>query len=678
VEGLLKKKPEGIGGETPRPLKYLEFGTGGFPMKRLQIIIIFWFTFTFAPQALTAEKAITIIHSNDMHSHFLGSPSNIAYTPSVAGDDRTIGGWARIATVIKKVKQDRSNPVLVVDAGDFLMGSLFHMLSREQAFELRLLSMMGYDAVCLGNHEFDLKPEGLARILTRARSSGKIPPLVASNVIFSAESNKDDALETIFNQGVVKPFRVLEKGGLRIGIFGLMGKDAAEVAPFASPVSFGDPIAAAQKMVKVLRETQSVDLVICLSHSGLSENKKKSEDEILAREVDGIDIIISGHTHTKVNEALQINNTIIVQSWEYGKQLGVLDILYDEDHVSLKNYRSVEINDTISGDAAISKQIEAFEAQITRRVLAEEGLSFREVIAETDFDLVLQTDESNLGNLIADSMRWYINKFDNDPSNPSSQPLVSVISNGVIRDPIVKGQSGQIAVCDAFRAIPLGIGFDEAQTMGYPLVSIYVYPSELKKTFEVLTSIYPLKGSDYFIQVSGAKFTHNPHRMIFDRVTEIWLGDEENGYQQLDYSKSNQSLIRIAADIYNATFLKVIGDYTRQILKIVPKDRNGNPIEDLKRMRIDADRQKPGIQELKEWKAVMAYIQSFSDTDADGLPNVPDKYRDKLGRNVAEASWNPYQLLKGGNYITWLTFAALSLGVFILLGIVRFIVKKVG
>jgi len=647
-------------------------------MKRLQIIIIFWFTFTFASQALAAEKAITIIHSNDMHSHFLGAPPNIAYTPSVTGDDRTIGGWARIATVIKKVKQERSNPVLVVDAGDFLMGSLFHMLSREQAFELQLLSMMGYDAVCLGNHEFDLKPEGLARILTSARSSGKIPPLVASNVIFSAESKKDDALETIFNQGIVKPFLVLEKEGLRIGIFGLMGKDAAEVAPFASPVSFGDPIAAAQKMVKVLRETQSVDLVICLSHSGLSENKKKSEDEILAREVDGIDIIISGHTHTKVNDALQINNTIIVQSWEYGKQLGVLDISYDDGHVSLKNYRSVEINDTISGDAAISGQIEAFEAQITRRVLAEEGLSFREVIAETDFDLVLQTDESNLGNLIADSMRWYINKFDSNPSSPPSQPLVSVISNGVIRDPIVKGQSGQIAVCDAFRAIPLGIGFDEAQTMGYPLVSIYVYPSELKKTFEVLTSIYPLKGSDYFIQVSGAKFTHNPHRMIFDRVTEIWLGDEENGYQQLNYSKSNRSLIRITADIYNATFLKVIGDYTRQILKIVPKDRNGKPIEDLKRMRIDADKQKPGIQELKEWKAVIAYIQSFSDTDADGLPNVPDKYRDKLGRNVTEASWNPYQLLKRGNYITWLTFAALGIGVFILLGIVRFIVKKVG
>ena len=646
-------------------------------MKRSQIIIIFWCTFTFAPQALAAEKAITIIHSNDMHSHFLGAPPNIDYTPSVTGDDRTLGGWARIATVIKKVKQERANPVLVVDAGDFLMGSLYHMLSREEAFELRLLGMMGYDAVCLGNHEFDLKPEGLAKILASAHSTGKIPSLVASNVVFSTESSKDDALEMMFNQGVVRSFQVLDKGDLKIGIFGLMGKDAAEVAPFASPVSFADPIAAARKMVKVLRETQKVDLVICLSHSGLSENKKKSEDEILASQVDGIDIIISGHTHTKVNDAIIINQTIIVQSWEYGKQLGVLDIVFDKGHVSLKNYRSIEINDSIIGDADISEQIKAFEGEIDRRVLAPEGLAFRKIIAETDFDLVLQTDESNLGNLIADSMRWYINKLEYEPTNPPGAPLVSVISNGVIRDPIVKGKSGQIAVCDAFRAIPLGIGFDEAQTMGYPLISIYVYPSELKKALEILTSIYPMKGSDYFIQVSGAKFTYNPHRMIFDRVTEIWLGDEEGGYRQLDYSQSNQALIRIAADIYNATFLKVIGDYTWQILKIVPKDHNGKPVEDLKRMRIDADRQQPGIQELKEWQAVIAFIQSFADSDANGLPNVPDKYRNKLGRNVVETSWNPYHLVKRGNFITWLTLVALGMGVLILMGIARFLLKKV-
>jgi 5'-nucleotidase len=176
------------------------------------------------PQHLFAgEKLLTIIHSNDMHSHFLGASPNIDYSPLTTGEDKTIGGWARIATVIKEIKKERSNPVLVVDAGDFLMGSLFHMVTREQSFELRLLRMMGYDAVTLGNHEFDLKPGGLARILTSARDSGQIPPVVFSNAVFSQESSQDDALENIFKQGIVKPYLVLERGGLRIGLFGLLG-----------------------------------------------------------------------------------------------------------------------------------------------------------------------------------------------------------------------------------------------------------------------------------------------------------------------------------------------------------------------------------------------------------------------------------------------------------------------
>ena len=646
-------------------------------MNRISILAMV-ILFVMIPQHLFAgEKLLTIIHSNDMHSHFLGASPNIDYSPLTTGEDKTIGGWARIATVIKEVKKERSNPVLVVDAGDFLMGSLFHMLAREQAFELRLLSMMGYDAVTLGNHEFDLKPGGLARILTSAMNSGQIPPVVFSNVIFSRESSKDDALEKIFKQGIVKPYLVLEREGLRIGLFGLLGKDAAEVAPFASPVSFEDPIATAQKMVKVLRESEKVDLIICLSHCGLSGNKKRSEDEILAREVNGIDVIISGHTHTKTDAALQINDTIIVQAWEHGNQLGVADVAFNDGQVLLKKYQRVDIDDTIPGDAEISNQIKAFETEINQRVLAEEDLAFREIIAETEFDLFLTTDESNLGNLIADSMRWYVNQNEVGSAGSAAQNMVAVISNGVIRDPIVRGKTGQIAVCDAFRAIPLGIGFDEAETMGYPLITLYVYPSELKKTLEILTSIFPLKGSDYFLQASGARFTYNPNRMLFDRITEIWLGDEETGYRPLDYSESNRTLIRIVADIYNATFLKIIGDFTWHVLDIVPKDRNGNPVDDLKEMRLDADKQKPGIQELKEWKAVLKYIKNFADTDGDGLPNVPAKYRGKLGRNVVDASWNPYKLLKRGTYVTWVAFSALMLGILLFSATGWFIARKI-
>ena len=646
-------------------------------MKRLLTFLVPFLLIMISQQIIAAEKTITIVHSNDLHSHFLGAPPNIAYTPFITGDDETIGGLARIATVIKTVKQNRKNPVLILDAGDFMMGSLFHMLSREHSFELRLLSMMGYDAVTLGNHEFDLKPDGLARILRTAHRYGQIPPLVLSNAVFSQESSKDDSLEKIFNRGIVKPYIILEKAGLRIGIFGLLGKNAAEVAPFASPVTFDDPITSAQRIVKVLRGTEKADIVICLSHSGLSENKKRSEDETLARDVNGIDIIISGHTHTKIQKALLVNDTIIVQAWAYGKQLGVIDIAYNDGRVFLKNYKLVDIDDKIKGDTQVSRQIEAFKADINRQVLAEEGLTFRKILAETDFDLFLKTEESNLGNLIADSIRWYINKNNYNPADPSTKVVASIISNGVIRDPIVKGKTGQIAVCDVFRAIPLGIGFDDAETMGYPLITIYVYPAELKKTLEVLTSVYPLKGSDYFLQVSGIQFTYNPYRMIFDRVSEIRIGDEENGYQLLDYSETNRNLLRIGADIYNSMFLKVIGNFTWNVLDIVPKNRNGNPIDDLKTMRLDSDKQKSGIQELKEWKAVMEYIKSFPDTDGDGLPDIPEKYRKKLGRNVIEASLNPYKLLKRGTYVTWLAFSALLLVIFLILTAGWFIIKKI-
>ena len=186
-------------------------------MRRLPIAQMILLIVLLSSPAISSDRTLTIIHTNDMHSHLLGAPPNIEYTPEITADDHTIGGWARIATVIRDIKGTRQNPVLVLDAGDFLMGSLFHMLSREQAFELRLLHMMGYDMVTLGNHEFDLKPQGLARILTAAQAHQQLPPIVFSNVVFSYESSEDDELERLFKQGLVQPYRILEKNNVRTG-----------------------------------------------------------------------------------------------------------------------------------------------------------------------------------------------------------------------------------------------------------------------------------------------------------------------------------------------------------------------------------------------------------------------------------------------------------------------------
>ncbi|MFH2132446.1 MAG: bifunctional UDP-sugar hydrolase/5'-nucleotidase [bacterium] len=615
-------------------------------------------------------KRLTILHTNDLHSHFLGFSPNGDYSPQITGNDTTIGGWARIASVIQSVKEKRDNPVLVLDAGDFLMGSLFHMVSREEALELVLMAEMGFELTTLGNHEFDLTPDGLASILESAALKGKMPQIVASNIVFNEAKNGDDRLEKLFRQGLVKPWIILQKDTLKIGFFGLIGEDAASVAPFASPIIFSDRVEKARQMVKVLKDDQKVDIVICLSHSGLNDDKTKSEDELLAKAVTGIDIIISGHTHTMISQPIIENGTIIVQAGSYGKQVGVMDITAAPGGITLDSYKTIPINDTIPGDPEITRMINASIEIINQKVLQPYKLHFDQVLVETDFDLTLAEKDSNLGNLITDATRWAVDQAERHPDDPLSRVSVSIQSNGVIRDDILKGETGQVAVSDLFRTVPLGIGWDG--TMSYPLVSIYITAPELKKAFEVLTTVYPMKGSDYFLQQSGAKIVYNPHRMLFDRVTRIFIEDEKGNYQPLDYSDDNPRLYKIVTNIYNATFLKVIGSFTSGILTIVPKDKTGQPIQDLGTVRVDGDPQQPGVQEIKDWTALMAYVRSFEDRDADGIPDMPEKYRHPDGRQIIEASLNPYNLLAGGNYLTWVAFTAI-VGILVLITLIIYL-----
>jgi len=635
--------------------------------------ILFLAVLLVSADLFASERDLSILHTNDLHSHILGFSPMVDYRPDMTGGDATQGGWARIATVLKREKEARNHPVLVLDAGDFLMGSLFHMLAREEAMELRLMKEMGYDVLTLGNHEFDLKPRGLARILQAAPAKGGMPSIVFSNAVFSKESDRDDTLEEIFNKGLVKPYMILEKGGMKIGVFGILGKDAAEKSPFASPMRFSDPVETSREMVKVLREKENVDLVICLSHSGLSKVQSKSEDELLAQNVKGIDIIVGGHSHTRLEKPLVVNSTLILQASAYGKCVGVLDLAWEKGAVKQKGYQLIDIDSSVLGEAGLQKKIDSFMETIDRDVLQPVDLSSGKIITHTAFDLKIAEKESNLGNLLADSLRWSVNQRDFDPRDPRTKVMVAMESNGLIRDDILRGKTGALAVTDIFAAIPLGIGVDD--TMGYPLISCYFYASEIKKALEVLTSVYPRKGSSYFLQVSGVKFAYNPRRMIFDRVTDIRMGSEEEGYVPLDYSKSNKALYRVTTNIYNATFLKIIGKYTHQILNIIPKDLNGNPIDDLSAARVDADKNQPGIQELKEWLGVIEYMQSFPDTNGDGSPDVPAKYRGQLGRMVSQPSWNPVSLLSRGTLVTWVAFSAV-LVLILLLGFLTLVAVK--
>ena len=620
------------------------------------------------------ERLVTIVHTNDMHSHLQGFSPEGDYSPLVTGNDATIGGISRLASLIRGVRAQRANPVLAIDAGDFLMGSLFHMVSREEAVELRLLKAIGYDAVGLGNHEFDLMPDGLARILSSAYDRGGLPLVVFSSAVFDAKSTKDDSLQQAFDRGLVKRHAVIDAGGLKVGLFAVIGGEAAEVAPFASPVTFRPAVEVAKEMVSLLREKEKVDLVICISHSGLWDDTEKSEDELLAKAVPGIDVIISGHTHTRIDKPRVVAGTVIVQAWEKARQLGVLDLAFDAGKVTLKSWRALPVDDATAGDWLIQGAVEAAITEIDRSVLAPHGLAYRQEIVETSADMTMVNDETGLGNLVADAIRWYANTAASGTDDPTPV-AVAFESNGIIRDDIRRGSTGRIQVSDLFRVLPLGVGMDG--TMAYPLIGVYLTAGELKKALEIVTSIYPMKGSDYFLQCSGLRYAYNPNRMLFDRVTRIDLGSEEEGWTPLDYSASNRLLYRITANLYNATFLKIVGNYTYHVLEIVPKDREGKPIADLVTARLDADRSTPGIQELKSWVGLMEYVRTFPDTDGDGVPDMPVKYLSKLGRNLREPSWSPASLVSHASWVTWAVIGVAAVALLIVILLIVLIAKIV-
>lgn len=622
--------------------------------------------FTFLIFSISFSEELTIIHTNDMHSQLLGLAPNSDYSPMTINDDSTFGGWARIATIIKNIKKNAASPVLVLDAGDFMMGSLYHVIAREYAVELQLMKKMGYDCITLGNHEFDLMPKGLARIIRSAYKNNGLPNIVASNVIFSKKSSEDDSLEKIFNEKLVKPYIVIKKGKLKIGLFGLMGKAAWDVSPFAKPVTFGDPIASAQNMVSLLRNKEKVDIVICLSHGGLDVDPSKSEDEILAKEVSGIDVIISGHSHSRMNKPVTINNTIIVQSWEYGKEVGILTLNIKNKKLSIKKYQPLLIDDKIKGDETIHKIINHYQGAISMNVLKFHGVGFRSPVAQTSFNLQWQKEESTIGNLVTDAILWYANKNKGKDKTPFTGAFES---NGIIRDSLLKGKTGIVSMADLYRVFPMGIGMDD--TMGYPLVSFYINAKEIKNGSEILTTIAPMKGADYFIQVAGFKIKYNPKRMLFDRVTDIWI-KENNKYIKLDISQKNKKLYRFTANMYNAAFFSLVGDYTANILKITPKDKDGKPYKGIKEMLLDGNTIKPGTQEIKEWVAILKFIKNFKDKDGNGIADIPDRYKKPQGRIIKAASLNPYHLLRGGSWLTWSVFG----GIILVLGLISFIAVR--
>ncbi len=580
---------------------------------------MFFFTFTVHISG-QEEKKIVILHTNDLHSRLNGFSPEAEYTPTSPGDDETRGGFARIAAILRTEKRNNPGITLTVDAGDFLMGTLFHAMELKTGFQLRLMKQMGYDIVCLGNHEFDFGPAKTAGIINSSLAKGEIPPLLLSNAVLSAEESGDDELEKLYDSKVVLRKFILERDGLKIGFFSLLGKNAVEVAPLSKPVSFAKQVPFARKMVRELKK-DGCDIVICLSHSGVSRDKKGNwtgEDIRLTKKVRGIDVIVSGHSHSKITEPVIIKGVPVVQTGEYGQNVGRLELVWKNGSVSVSDYRLIPVDDSITGESDIIAAVEEQQSLLAQEILAPLGLSYSDPVAETDF--LLECNEqgdfrsSNLGPMIADAIHSYVNRHSSDGCD------IGMVAVGVIRDWMVPGV---MTAPDVFRIMSLGSGDDDLP--GYPLARLYVTGRELKNILEILMIAHKSSPSNHCFY-SGLRVSYDPGRMLFNKINSIEILGANGETRDVSFSKDDTSLYSISANSYMLEFIGIIKKMSFGLIKVLPKDASGNPVTDMKRAVIDMDEEQPGVQEGKEWLALLEYVRSMKDIDNNQIPDIDRKY----------------------------------------------------
>lgn len=593
------------------------------------------------------ETQATILFTHDLHSHFF---------PQRTEDGGESGGYARLMTALEREREAHPDAV-TVDGGDFSVGSLVQTLYTSQAAELRTMGAMGYDATTAGNHEFDQTGLGFSKMLNTAALSGeKVPALLMANYKPSAENPDQLDIQRAMAAYGVQDYMLLERGGITYGIFGLMGEESDSMAP-TSGFTLEDPETAAQRCVDALRE-QGAEFIICLSHSGTDEKKSHSEDEQLAEAVDGIDLIVSGHTHTTLEEPIVAGNTYIVSAGPYCENLGSITLSWDEaGEKTLVDYHLTPIDESLPEDPEIAALTAEWKSLVSGTYLSAYNMTYDQVLTTSSFDLKQPEEgvqeENNLGNLVADAYLWAVNNLEADRPDVET---VAVTASGVLRAPLY---AGDITVSQAFDVLSMGEG--ETGTSGYPLVSCYLTGKELRAVLEVDASVTPLM-PEAQLYLSGIQYSFNTHRMFFNRVTEAELEEplfaNEFGAQGLAQLE-NDKLYRVVSGMYCAQMLSTVKEQSFGLLSIVPKDENGQEITDFsQRILRDASG-----GEIKEWYALAAYLRSF------GEDGIPQQYASADGRKEVSHSWNPIELVKNPNWISlvaWLVLALVIAGAVLL------------
>ncbi len=439
--------------------------------------------------AAMADFSLTILHTNDFHARF--EPIN-AFDSGCGAEDaaegKCFGGSARLVTGVEAARQRAGNtPVLLVDGGDQFQGTLFYTYYKG-ALSAEMMNKMGYDAMTVGNHEFDDGPEVLKDFI------GAIEfPILMSNADISGEPLLADAIQKS---------TVIEKGGEKIGLIGLTPQDTDELASPGPNVIFTDPVGAVQQEVDKLT-AEGVNKIVVLSHSGYNVDQRVAEG------TSGVDVIVGGHSNTLLSNTVEgaagpyptvTNGVQIVQAYAYGKYLGELNVTFDDD-----GNVTEATGDLVVMDASVG-QDEATVARITEAAVPLDEIR-NKVVANTSEAIggerdVCRAMECQMGSLIADAMLDRV----------KDQGIQIAIANGGgIRASI---DAGEVTMGEVLTVLPFQNTLSTFQVTGATVVeALENGVSQIEE------------GAGRFPQVAGITFTVDPAAEPGSRVSEVMVGD---------------------------------------------------------------------------------------------------------------------------------------------------------
>lgn len=548
-------------------------------------------------KAAEGDFELTVLHTNDTHASLKDAPKR--------------------ATLVKQVRADKEN-TLLLDAGDVFSGTLYFNAFAGQA-DLEMMNYMGYDAMTFGNHEFDLgaSEEGhqaLADFITGAEF-----PLVSANVDFSNDE-KFEGLQNLaytaeYENGKIYNGIVKEVEGEKVGIFGLTTEETPTISS-TGDIEFSDYAEAAEEAVAAFEE-QGVNKIIALTHIGYDDSLAWDNDLELAKVVEGIDIIVGGHTHTALAEPTVVEGgeepTVIVQTGGNNSSLGQLNVTFDETGKVTSHDGELLSYDEVEPDQEAAEILAPYTAKVEE--LSKESIGVSTEVALNGEREFVRTGETNLGNLITDGMVATAQTINPDVT-------MAVTNGGGIRASIDKGD------------ITLG----EVQTVmpfGNALAIMELTGAEIREALETSVSAYPT-ASGGFLHVSGLKFTFDPQAEAGARVRDI-LAETADGFAPID----EEATYFVASNTFTAK-----GGDGYEVFKAAYEDgRVSEPGNVDYQMFIDYLTSFESINLDLEGRILTAHPFTDLDSDNEFTPFIQNVYNVGIVKGTTPTTYSPNKIL---------------------------------